>query len=311
MAFFRFAVRPLSRGAGRSAPAAAAYRAGERIRDQRTGVLHNYTRRGDVTHRQILVPSAMPQGSADWAQDRSRLWNAAESAEHRRDSRIAREYLLSLPHELDASQRLALAQGFARELADRHNIIVDLCIHDPKPEGDPRNYHAHLLATTREIGPNGLTVKAGIELRHPDSLARGLLGAEEVRHLRQRWAAHSNEAYRAAGLDLRADPRTLAERGLEPSSARKSFIDCQIERRRMRREVEAGLAERYRQRGAYSQESALAAPERGTQGANDLIEQARQRGRDAWRALRNEYKPEAEQRERDEPVRLVDDDQAL
>jgi hypothetical protein len=332
MAFFRFAVRSVSRGAigeGRSATAAAAYRAGERIRDERTGKLHNYSRRRDVTHRQILLPSRLPEGAAEWALDRARLWNAAEHAETRRNSRVAREYLLSLPHELDASQRLALAQGFAREIADRHNVVVDLCMHDPKPEGDRRNFHAHLLATTREIGLDGLGAKAGSELRHPDSLARGLLGAEEIRHLRQRWATHSNEAYRAAGLDLRVDPRTLAEQGLEPSSARKSFIECQIERRRLRREMAAELAGRYRERVALSQASTLEqppsqqperVPEQGPSGGRDLIERARQRGREAWRALRNECQPDASrtadaaragQREREEPARVVDDDQAL
>jgi ATP-dependent exoDNAse (exonuclease V) alpha subunit len=332
MAFFRFAVRSVSRGAvgdGRSATAAAAYRAGERIRDERTGKLHNYSRRRDVTHRQILLPSRLPEGAGKWALDRARLWNAAEHAESRRNSRVAREYQLSLPHELDAGQRLALAQGFAREIADRHNVIVDLCIHDPKPGSDPRNYHAHLLATTREVGPDGLGAKAGIELRHPDSLARGLLGAEEIRHLRHRWAALSNEAYRAAGLDLRVDPRTLAERGLEPSSARKSFIECQIERRRMRREMAAELAERYRERVTASQASTLeqplslqptGLPGQGPSAGSDLIEQARQRGREAWRALRNECKPDvastadaarAEQRKREEPARALDDDQAL
>src|SRR5579872_1407557 len=118
MAFFRFAVKSVSRSDKRSAPAAAAYRAGARIRDERTGELHNYQRRRDVTHTQILLPASAAQ-VPDWVLDRSRLWNEAEAAEHRRDSRVAREYQLSLPHELDDAQRLSLAQGFAQEIADR------------------------------------------------------------------------------------------------------------------------------------------------------------------------------------------------
>ncbi len=300
MAFFRFAVKAISRGAGRSAPAAAAYRAGERIRDERTGKLHHYLRRQDVTHKQILLPAALMNAVPDWVLDRSRLWNEAEAAEQRRDSRVAREYQLALPHELEQPQRLALAQGFAQEIADRHGVVVDLCLHDPKPDGDPRNYHAHLLVTTRQITPEGLGAKTGLELRNPDSIARGLLGAHEYWHLRERWAVHSNDAYRRAGLEQRVDHLTLAQRGIESTASRKSFIDYQIERRRMRREIMDALTERYRERvgastaelepqtrGGNAAQSPQAAdnpatvPTTGTS-SSALIEEARKRGREAW-----------------------------
>jgi hypothetical protein len=302
MAFFRFAVKSVSRSARRSAPAAAAYRAGERIRDERTGALHNYRRRQDVTHKQILLPAALGH-APDWVLDRSRLWNEAEAAEQRRDSRVAREYQLALPHELDEARRLSLAQGFAQELADRHGVVVDLCLHNPKPEGDPRNYHAHLLVTTRQITAEGLGAKTGLELRYPDSLARGLLGAQEYWHLRERWAIHSNDAYRRAGLEQRVEHLTLAQRGLQSTARRRSFIDCQIERRRMRREILEGLAERYRERVAASTAlgpqpyggSPEPSPEAGrneaavpdsASSASVLIEEARRRGREAWLAQR-------------------------
>lgn len=255
MAFFRFTVKSVSRGDNRSAPAAAAYRAGARIRDERTGELHNYQRRRDVTHTQILLPASAAQVPA-WVLDRSRLWNEAEAAEHRRDSRVAREYQLSLPHELDGAQRLSLAQGFAQEIADRHGAVVDLCVHNPKSVGDPRNYHAHLLVTTRRIEPDGFGAKTGLELRNPDSLERGLLGEQEYWHLRERWGIHSNAAYHRAGLEHRVDHRTLAQRGLESSRTHKSFIQYQIERRRMRREITDAVAERYRERVQAAAEQA-------------------------------------------------------
>jgi hypothetical protein len=92
MAIFHLRIKSISRGAGRSATAAAAYRAGERIRDERTGVLHNYSRRTDVSHKEILLPSSLQRADVVWATERASLWNAAERSEQRRDARVAREY---------------------------------------------------------------------------------------------------------------------------------------------------------------------------------------------------------------------------
>src|SRR5579863_8124947 len=128
MAIFHLDINSISRSAGRSATAAAAYRAGERIRDERTGKLHNYSRRTDVTHTEILLPSRLGPHDAMWARDRAQLWNAAEAAERQRNSRVAREFQVSLPHELSVEQRRELARRFALELADRHNVAVDLAI---------------------------------------------------------------------------------------------------------------------------------------------------------------------------------------
>lgn len=293
---FHIDMKAISRSAGRSAPAAAAYRAGERIRDARSGRLHNYTRREDVVHTEILLPSALGAGTAEWARDRARLWNAAEAAEHRRDSRVAREYQVSLPHELSAAQRLELARRFSREIADRHNIAVDLAIHDPKPDNDPRNFHAHLLVTTREIGATGLGRKAGLDLSTPESLNRGLKGLREMHFIRERWATLTNDAYRQAGLDLRVDHRTLAAQGIDRAPKRHlPFIAYQMERRRMRQEIADGIAKRYRERiaaSAVQQELPASGPFMTTAPIPSLNttgpDEVRRRAREAWLALRRE-----------------------
>jgi ATP-dependent exoDNAse (exonuclease V) alpha subunit len=304
-------MKAISRSAGRSAPAAAAYRAGERIRDERSGHLHNYTRRQDVVHTEILLPSALGAGAADWARDRARLWNAAEAAEHRRDSRVAREYQVSLPHELCAAQRLELVRRFSREIADRHDIAVDLSIHDPKSDGDPRNFHAHLLVTTREIGETGLGRKAGLDLSIPESLKRGLKGLREMHFIRERWAVLTNDAYREAGLDLRVDHRSLAAQGIDRVPKRHiPFIAFQMERRRMRQEIADGIAERYRERIAASapQQEMLASGQVATTAPTPLnpnttgADEVRRRARDAWLALRREAAASAG------PARVTDRD---
>ena len=98
----------------------------------------------------------MPADAPAWANDRAALWNAAEQAETRKNSTVAREYEIALPAELSAEARRELALGLAREISERHGVAVDVAIHAPGREGDQRNHHAHLLTTTRRIGPEGL-----------------------------------------------------------------------------------------------------------------------------------------------------------
>ena len=298
MALYRLQIKAISRSAGRSAPAAAAYRAGERIRDERTGLLHNYSRRRDVTHSEIFLPSALASGDASWARERGRLWNAAEAAEHRRDSRVAREYLVSLPPELAAAQRLELARNFSLELADRHNVAVDLAIHEPRAGGDPRNHHAHLLTTTRELSAGGLGAKTGLDMDYSERVKRGLsAGLKELVAIRERWAMLVNEAFHAAGLQERVDHRSLKAQGIDREPLpRIPFVAYQMERRGLRSEVAERIRERYRTRVA-----ARAAREVSTQSADagdcspasltqavPGIEELRRRSREAWLQLRRE-----------------------
>ena len=174
MAIYHLSAKPVRRGAGRSATAAAAYRAGAEIADERTGLTFDYTRKQGVEHSEIILPTATARQDINWPRDRAALWNAAELAEHRKDSRVAREYELALPAELNPKQRVALVQHFAQDIADRHGNAVDIAIHAPHRDGDKRNQHAHLLATTRQVTPHGLGNKTVIELSDTDRKKRGL-----------------------------------------------------------------------------------------------------------------------------------------
>jgi len=210
MAIFVLRMKSFSRGAGSKgsrATSAAAYRSGERIRDARTGAVYDHRRRQDVLHREIVLPHSLQSAGMQphWALDRTSLWNAAEQAETRRNSRVAREFMVALPHELKAPERLALARGFARELVERYHNAVDLVIHAPR--GDERNFHAHLLATTREVTVAGLSRKTALELSGTERHRQGLLRwADERLYLRVRWAALINDTFKAAHLDARVSP---------------------------------------------------------------------------------------------------------
>ncbi len=288
MAIYRLEIKSISRGAGRSAIAAAAYRAGERLRDERTGLLHNHARREDVSHKEIVLPSHLRGADGAWATDRANLWNAAERAERQRNSRIAREYQVALPAELDAERRLQLARTFALELAERHNVGVDLAVHAPRAEGDPRNHHAHLLVTSREVTASGLGAKAGLDMHSDERRRRGLPGGiAEIKAIRERWAALSNEAFAAAGLATRIDHRSLRAQGIDREPAHIPFIEFQIGRRAQHAQIAQKQQQRYRERlqahPAHSQEIDL--------------ESVRRQAREAWLQLRAQAATPAEQQQ--------------
>ncbi|WP_338148551.1 MobQ family relaxase [Pseudomonas lundensis] len=206
--------KPIARSAGRSAVAAAAYRSGSELVDERTGLVHDYTRKGGVVSAEIIAPDG---GSAE----RGALWNAAELAENRKDSRTAREWIVALPAELDAGQRRELAVSFGAELARRYGVAVDVAIHEPDREGDNRNHHAHILTTTRRVsrGAAGELVmgdKSSIELADKKRRELGLgPAADEVKAIRQLWEQTANRALERAGSTERIDARSLKDQGID------------------------------------------------------------------------------------------------
>ncbi len=200
MATYHLSVKTIGRSQGRSAPGAAAYRTGARIVDERTGLIHDYQRRGGVEAAVLLLPANAP----DWASDRAALWNAAEQAETRKNSTVAREFEIALPSELDAARRQRLAVDFAGELVERHGCAADVAIHQPGRDGDQRNHHAHILLTTRRLTAAGF----GAKTRELDDLKTG-----EIGRWRERFAHLQNECLADAGQAARVDHRRLEDQG--------------------------------------------------------------------------------------------------
>ena len=226
MAIYHASTKPIARSAGRSAVAAAAYRAGVELVDARTGLVHDYTRKGGVEHTEILTPDGL-------SAERNGLWDAAELAEKRKDARTAREWIVALPSELTAGQRTDLARDFGQCLVERYGVAVDFAIHAPDREGDNRNHHAHILTTTRQVsrGPDGGVVfgaKAHIELS--DRALRAIRdatiagptrpgdrygAADEVQAVRELWERVANAALERAGVGARIDARSLEAQGID------------------------------------------------------------------------------------------------
>ncbi|MBR0560742.1 MobQ family relaxase [Neokomagataea anthophila] len=203
MAIYHLSVKAISRSVGRSVVAAAAYRSGVSMIDERQGVTHDYTRKQGVVSAFIVAPNG-----ADWALDRERLWNAAEAAEKRKDAKTGREYELALPAELDAASREDLARLFAAEVVRRYGVAADVAIHEPGREGDNRNYHAHILTTTRTVDVDGMGVKTRL-------LDVSSTASVEIEQLREVWAKQVNAALERHKIEQRVDHRSFARQGIQ------------------------------------------------------------------------------------------------
>lgn len=207
LAIYHCSLRVFSRSDGHSAVAAAAYRAGAVIRDERAGRTHHYQHRKGVVSSFIVAPADAPENTYN----RALLWNAAEDAETRKNSRVAREVILALPHELPAPARETLTRDMALWLVERYRVAVDGALHSPVPgdEHDPRNHHAHLLFTTREVTKDGL----GSKTRVLDDKEKG---PHEIEMIRLVWETLANDALQKAGFeDVRIDRRTLEDQGID------------------------------------------------------------------------------------------------
>ena len=168
----------MSRAKGANAIEWAACYAATALHDPGSGRTYDYSNLTDVAYREIIGPSE----AGEWWQDRQVLWQAAEGVELRRNACVAREWQLGLPYELSFLQRIELARRWAIFVVTRYGCAVDLTVHTPPPDGDPRNHYAKLLATTRQVNVASLGDKTSIEKRYGEKS-----GPQELRLLHQLW----------------------------------------------------------------------------------------------------------------------------
>ena len=200
MAIYHLSAKVIGRAAGRSSVAAAAYRSGERLRDERQDVEHDYTRKGGVVHAEIMAPANAPA----WMRDRTRLWNAVEAVERRRDSQLAREIEVALPRELSPPERLELVRGFVERQFVARGMIADVAVHERAARDGQSQPHAHMMLTMRELTGAGFGKKE-----------RSWNAPEVLVGWREAWAREANVALERAGRGERVDHRTLEAQRLE------------------------------------------------------------------------------------------------
>lgn len=241
MPSYHLTVSHFSRSKGQSATAAIAYRGGLRVVDERTGEIHDYTRKKGIVHSELVMPSTDHFGLRDTLpppEDRAAFWNEVELHHPRGDAVTAREVQVSLPAELDQAGRQALARKLAGALADEYGVAADVSLHAPRvvtdhmlqvnpkqhfvvdPQTGERhngNWHAHIVLTACSVKPVGIgTFELGKKVPELDAVHCQRHKVTNVaERFRERWADMQNEALERAGIEARVDHRSLADQGIE------------------------------------------------------------------------------------------------
>jgi len=225
---------------GQSILAAAAYRAGERLIDARTGETHDYRRKRGVIHRELLFPAGTTK-----IESRAKLWSLADQREIRKNSSLGREYEIALPAELNYDQRLSLARNFSNYIVEKFGVAADLCLHAPQRDGDSRNHHAHILTTTRKMEEDG---SLGAKTRALDQKNNA-----EVPAIRATWAEMVNQALANAGHEnIKVDHRSFRDQKIDREpQIHVGPVATSMERRSIstdRGDINRGILARNRQR---------------------------------------------------------------
>ena len=210
MALYHFSAKVISRAAGSSAVAAAAYRSADRLHDERLGRSHDFSNKAGVVHSEVLLPEGAPE---EW-QYREKLWNDVEAAEVRKDAQLAREIEFAIPREMTEGQGIALARDFVKREFVARGMVADLNVHWDIGADGLAKPHAHVMLTMREIriGEDG-SAEFGAKVRDWNR-------TELLTHWREAWADHVNERLASLDIDARVDHRTLEAQGvdLEPQN---------------------------------------------------------------------------------------------
>lgn len=225
MAIYHCTCKIISRGQGRSAVGAAAYRSGEKLYNEYDGIEHDYTKKGGVVYSEIMLCENAPKEY----QDRQTLWNAVEQIEKSSKAQLAREYEVALPAELSREEQIKLVRDFAKENFVDNGMCVDFSIHD-KEDGNP---HAHIMLTTRPIEQdNSWGVKQKKEYildkngqKQYDKKKQTYKcktvkttnwdSKEFLQRSRESWAEKVNQELEKKSLPQRIDHRSLKEQGVD------------------------------------------------------------------------------------------------
>lgn len=230
MAIYHFSAKVISRAAGSSALASAAYRSASRLHDQRLDRHHDFSNKAGVVHSEVLLPDGAPKHLSD----REKLWNEVEAAEKRIDAQLAREIEFAIPREMTKEQGIALARDFVRdEFVDR-GMIADLNVHWDVGADGMAKPHAHVMLTMREVGEDGFG-KKNRDWNRTDLLEKW----------RERWSEHVNTRLADLDIDARIDHRSLERQGIDlepqhkigPGAARMAAQGLESERIDEHREI--------------------------------------------------------------------------
>jgi Ti-type conjugative transfer relaxase TraA len=230
MAIYHFSAKVISRAAGSSALASAAYRAASRLHDQRLDRHHDFSNKAGVVHSEVMLP----EGAPEHLSNREQLWNDVEAAELRKDAQLAREIEFAIPREMTKEQGIELARDFVRDEFVDQGMIADLNLHWDIGADGMAKPHAHVMLTMREVGEDGFGQKN-----------RGWNRTDLLKKWRERWSEHVNQRLAELDIDARIDHRSLEAQGIDlepqhkvgPAASRMAAQGLDVERAAEHREI--------------------------------------------------------------------------
>lgn len=201
----RNAVASSAYRSGTSVVACAAYRSGEKIKDERYEKTHDYTKKHNVLHSEIITPVDAPE----WMKNREQLWNSVEAGEKRKDAQLAKEVILVLPRNLDIEQHKDVVREFINNNLTSRGLVADYAIHSPDASDGGKNPHAHIMFTLRPVDGDGFGKK---QTGYNDG---GLDGRETLEKMRFSYQDILNKTSEKTDSNVRFDLRNLKEKGID------------------------------------------------------------------------------------------------
>ena len=216
MALYHFHVRQIKRSAGRSAVEAAAYRAGEKLYSEYYGQVSDYTRKGGVIYKDILLPPHAPREYAN----RQTLWNAVENTERNKNAQLAYSFDIALQNEFTMEENIQLVRKFLQDNFVSRGMIADFAVHQPDKDGGIANPHFHVMCPIRPLNPDGTWGAKQRRVYREDGKFDAVPTTdwgrpETLEEWRETWAALCNAKFEEKGLPCRIDHRSYERQGIE------------------------------------------------------------------------------------------------
>ena len=222
--YYRFSAKFISRKNGRNSVEKIAYNNRSNLTDRNTGKKFYHRSRGDTLHSELIVPENAPPGFKERINGPEAFASEIERCERRHDAQLIQEVTVFLPHELALHQNVELVRSAVNKLWVSKGRVSQIDIHPPPPDGDPRQVHAHILLSLRNIQDDSFGLKnRGWTYQKGRSL---------IKEWRAEWANAVNAAYERHGYRIRVDHRSLKDRGIDrPPQRPKGQARANIERR--------------------------------------------------------------------------------
>lgn len=235
MAIFHASCKPICRSKGQNIIKRSAYLSCKKLIDKKNNKIYNYLKKQDYISGGIIFPNNININISS-----QELWNMAEAAERRKDSRVGREWEISLPYELNENQRKTLAEDITINTANKYNIACEYTLNIPSKKGDQRNYRLHILTTTRQITQEGtLSIKSEIELSSSKAIEMKIPNSkQQIIDMSKMIADTINKHLKLANIDASVSHLSYKDRGIDLlPGIQKGRVVIEMERRGIVTEV--------------------------------------------------------------------------